>query len=176
MINKNECIIQELATSFVYADMKPVSETGNGESKLFLGSTKETEEFRKFFDFDNHYIFKLDKQNLLDYMNQVKFEYHFQLFNKYNNANLQEWNEKYELLSNLEEDDLYLNLIEQTDKSRYYLAQKPREGVEKDKQTLKNILRRCIVPKISSLIFKKSVAQHTISVLLNVDFSKLKLN
>ena len=165
-------IVSSVASSFVYHKMKIISDKGSGEGKLFIGSISKETEFDSFFEFETDIKYKLDKQNLLDYMHEVKLEYVYQFFNQYQEANIQNWDDYYEKIKNLTENELLLNLVKQTDSARYYIDQE--KFNESDKLTFKTFVRKIIVPKLTNIIFEKDIKNQiiTLKLVVNYNFSK----
>lgn len=165
-------IINSIPSSFVYRKMKTISDKGSGEGKLFIGPISKITEFDNFFEFDSVYEYKLDKQNLLEYMHEVKIEYVYQFFNKYQEANMKNWEDYYEKIQNFSDDDLLIKLVKQVDSTRYYIDQEKK--VETDKLIFKNFIRRIIVPKLTNIIFEKDSRNKTITLRLLVSYEYQK--
>lgn len=165
-------IINSIPSSFVYRKMKTISDKGSGEGKLFIGPISKITEFDNFFEFDSVYEYKLDKQNLLEYMHEVKIEYVYQFFNKYQEANMKNWEDYYEKIQNFSDGDLLIKLVKQVDSTRYYIDQEKK--VETDKLIFKNFIRRIIVPKLTNIIFEKDSRNKTITLRLLVSYEYQK--
>ena len=165
-------IINSIPSSFVYRKMKTISDKGSGEGKLFIGPISKITEFDNFFEFDSVYEYKLDKQNLLEYMHEVKIEYVYQFFNKYQEANMKNWEDYYEKIQNFSDDDLLIKLVKQVDSTRYYIDQEKKD--ETDKLIFKNFIRRIIVPKLTNIIFEKDSRNKTITLRLLVSYEYQK--
>ena len=155
----------KLATSFVYKDFKPINDEGSGEAKIYVGSTSEQEEFNDFFGFNDKQTikYKFVKNNLLDYLQQVKLEYVYQFFNKYKNINIDTWNNNYNSINSLNDDLLYIDLRSHVDQRRYY--------IRSDNDLFKNTLRKMSIPKLTNIKFQKHVEENLMLILLEVDYS-----
>lgn len=161
----SELEVKSLPSSFVYNDMKLRSEAGAGEAKLFIGPKRKSKEYDDFFEFENDYKYLFDKENLIEYLNCVKIEYHFQKFNKYKNVNLNIWQDNYNKIMQLN-DDLAISLEKFEDDTRYY--------VRAQENIFKKILRQIALPKLTNIKFEKNIElKHiTIKLGLNYDFSE----
>lgn len=168
----SELIVKGIATSFVYHKMKLISDKGSGEGKLFIGAVSKSAEFDSFFEFGSNYKYKLDKQNLLNYMHEVKLEYVYQFFNKYQEANIANWESYLNVINSFETQDLIINLVKQADSSRYYIDQE--KFNESDKLIFKNFIRKIIVPKLTNIVFEKNIEtkEITLRLFVNYDFVK----
>lgn len=154
-------VVKSIASSFVSSDMKINTDRGAGEAKLFVGSMSNNERYDSFFEFNNGYKYKFDKDNLKVYLNQIKLEYAYQKINKYKNVSIEHWNDNYEKIANLEEDELLVNLEKFSDESRYY--------VRANNDIFKKLLRGMAIPKLTDIVFEKDTTKKTI-------FIKLQLN
>lgn len=152
--------------------MKFPSDGGSGEARLFVGNKSKFQELNAFFGLDDSdekhkkitaYTVMFDKNNFLDYMKYVQLEHVFQLFNKYNDASLEEWQKSYNGIKELKDDDFIVNLYTVNDKNRYY--------VRADEKIFKDYLRSVIVPKISDIIFLKDEVKKIIEIRLSVNYS-----
>ena len=97
--------VKAIPSSFVAKNMKLYSDTGAGEAKLFVGSTRNTKEFNEFFEFESDYKYCFSKENLLQYLDQMKLEYGFQKINRYKNVSLETWEENYNNISSMNADE-----------------------------------------------------------------------
>lgn len=163
-----QLVVKSIATSFVYNKMKFITDKGSGEGKLFIGGNSKIEEYDSFFEFGNSYTYKLDKQNILEYLHEVKIEFVYQFFGKYQEANINLWNQYYEYAQNLNEQDLILNLVKQADAKRYYIDQEKK--FPEDKLTFKNFIRKILVPKLTDIVFEKYRDEKIIILKLNVNY------
>ncbi|WP_443689422.1 AAA family ATPase, partial [Phascolarctobacterium succinatutens] len=164
--------VKGIPTSFVKSNMKFPSDGGSGEARLFVGNKSKFQELNAFFGLDDSdekhkkitaYTVMFDKNNFLDYMKYVQLEHVFQLFNKYNDASLEEWQKSYNGIKELKDDDFIVNLYTVNDKNRYY--------VRADEKIFKDYLRSVIVPKISDIIFLKDEVKKIIEIRLSVNYS-----
>ena len=113
--------VRGIPSSFVFSNMKLLTDKGAGEAKLFVGPKSKETDIDEFFEFGNGYVYTFDKKNVLEYMLQVKMEYVFQTINKYKVASLDKWNEMYSTLSELDDLLYAVHLEKFTDASRYYV-------------------------------------------------------
>lgn len=157
----NTLTIKSLASSFVARKMKLNDDQGSGEAKLFVGSTKNQVEYDEFFEFGTDYKYAFNKENLLTYLNQMKLEYMFQMINRYKDVSLKEWNEKYNAVSMLKDDELCITLERFTDTSRYY--------VRANEDIFKKLFRNLAVPKLTNVVFKKDEDKKQILLTLEIN-------
>ncbi len=157
----NILVVKSLPSSFVSNDMKISSETGAGEAKLFVGSKSKEEEFNSFFEFDSGYRYKFDKENLITYINQVKLEYAFQKINKYKKVSIKLWEQNYKKIEELSEEDLFIDLKNFIDRSRYY--------VRAENEIFKKLLRNIAIPKLTNIIFEKNKSEKIIYITLQIN-------
>ena len=76
-MSKFSRFVKGVPSSFVFKNMKLETDKGAGEAKLFVGPKSQIDEIEKFYKFDEDYQFRFDKDNLLEYMHEVKMEYVF---------------------------------------------------------------------------------------------------
>jgi len=151
-----------IPSSFVFGDMKLLSEKGAGEAKLFVGPKSKEKEIDHFFEFGSGIKYRFDKSNLIEYMLQVKMEYVFQSINKYKDANIIKWNEAYSAVIELEDADLYICLDKFVDNSRYY--------VRANEDLFRKTFRKIVVPKLTDLLFVKDSSKKEIVLYLSVNY------
>ena len=89
---KSNYVVKGIPSSFVFSDMKLLDDKGVGEAKLFVGNKRKEGEIDRFFAFGSGMTYRFDKQNMLEYLLQVKMEYAYQIMNRYKAANLVKWN------------------------------------------------------------------------------------
>ena len=153
-----------ISSSFVSNNLKLVGESGNGESKLYVGSVKNEQEYDSFFDNyneKNQYYFL--KTNILDYLKYTKIEYIAQLCNKYKNIGEEYHNQKMKYVNSLN-DRVYFKIKKFVDQQRYYI--KP---LDKSKTVFDSLLREIALPKISKLKIDKEGSDYCFSLLLDFD-------
>lgn len=163
---KTDYIVRAIPSSFVFSDMKLMTDKGAGEAKLFVGPKSKETEIDDFFRFGSGIKYRFDKKNMLEYLLQVKMEYVFQRINQYKVANIEKWNEINHIISEMSEADFYVKLEKFVDNSRYY--------VRADDEIFKKTFRKMVVPKLTDLILTKDdETQETILRLrVNYDFAK----
>lgn len=144
---KTDYIVRAIPSSFVFSDMKLMTDKGAGEAKLFVGPKSKETEIDDFFRFGSGITYRFDKKNMLEYLLQVKMEYVFQLINQYKDANIEKWNEINHIISEMREADFYVKLEKFVDNSRYY--------VRADDEIFKKTFRKMVVPKLTDLILTK---------------------
>lgn len=155
--------VSGIASSFVANQMKLANDRGAGEAKLFIGTIRNENEYDNFFAFDEGYSYKLDRENLLLYLNESKIEYVFQRINKYKKADLDSWNENEKQVSILGDEEFFITLTKFTDASRYY--------VRAEQDIFKKHMRKIIVPKITDIIFEKDDVKKEITLLLKINYN-----
>lgn len=154
--------VKAIPSSFVAKNMKLYSDTGAGEAKLFVGSTRNTKEFNDFFEFESDYKYRFSKENLLQYLDQMKLEYGFQKINRYKNVSLETWEENYNNISSMNADEFYFELYSFSDKSRFY--------IRSDDELFKKTFRNLVVPKLTNAIFSKDEVAKIITIKLDINF------
>ena len=155
--------VKAIPSSFVAKNMKLYSDTGAGEAKLFVGSTRNTKEFNEFVEYESDCKYRFSKENLLQYLNQTKLEYGFQKINRYKNVSLETWEENYRNISSMDEDEFYFELHSFADKSRFY--------IRSDDELFKKTFRNLVVPKLTNAIFSKDEVARIITVELKINFN-----
>lgn len=157
-------IVKALPSSFVASNMKLAADRGSGEAKLWVGQMSNAAELDAFFSFDSDYTYSFSRENFLEYLNQLKFEYVYQKFNSYKAASLDAWNENYNQIKSLPDTDFSMHLYKFTDTSRYY--------VRADEDIFKRIFRKIAIPKLTNVIFIKDTDDKTVTLTLelNLDY------
>ena len=154
-------VIKALPSSFVAPNMKLATESGSGEAKLWVGQKSNSNELDQFFEFDTDYSYTFSRDNMLEYLQQVKVEYVYQKFNNYKNASLFTWNENFAQIKELPENEFAVRLSKFTDKTRYY--------VRSEELIFKKIFRKIAVPKLTNVVFAKDEESKTIKLLLELN-------
>lgn len=167
-MTKTDYVVRAIPSSFVFSDMKLLTDKGAGEAKLFVGPKSKESEIDKFFSFGEGYTYRFDKTNMLEYLHQVKMEYVFQNMNQYKVANLQKWNEIYSIIMDLPKSDFIVHLDKFTDVSRYY--------VRADEKIFKKLFRKMVVPKLTDLSLIKDDEAKEIVMFLCVNYNFVKNN
>ena len=152
-----------IPSSFVAQNMKKADDLGSGESKLFVGPLSKEVELDNFFEFGSNYTYSISKNNLRDYLLQVKFEYVYHKFNNYKKATLESWNQNLQSVVNLPSSTINIELVKFKDKARYY--------VRSETEEFKRLLRSIALPKITDLVFQKDDQAKTIEILLELNLS-----
>lgn len=155
-------IVKGIPSSFVFSDMKLLDDKGAGEAKLFVGSKRKEGEIDRFFAFGSGMTYRFDKQNMLEYLLQVKMEYAYQNMNRYKAANLAKWNELYDSILEMDNEQFVIDLNKFTDNSRYY--------VRADEDLFKKTFRKMAVPKLTDLVFEKDDESREIVLNLQVNY------
>lgn len=155
-------VVKAVPSSFVFGDMKLLTDKGAGEAKLFVGPKSKESEIDAFFEFEKGYLFCFVKENLQEYMHQVKMEYVFQTINHYKDANMDKWNELYDLIKSVDDSQLIIRLEKFVDSSRYY--------VRANEDIFKKIFRKMVVPKLTDLVFIKNTDVKRIELELRVNY------
>ena len=137
---------------------------GNGEASLYLGSKYDPDIFAFFGeqDFDAHCM--ILKEDILEYMEAVKFEYINHRYPYRDEVSIKTWNQKVDEIKQLP-DELEFDLTRkrQQDKhGRVYaqeLTYKRANGLIYDtspKAYTYNLIRRIAIPEVSFLMLTKS--------------------
>ena len=155
--------IMSIPSSFVAQNVKKADDLGSGESKLFVGPLSKEVELDNFFEFGSNYTYSISKNNLRDYLLQVKFEYVYHKFNNYKKATLESWNQNLQSVVNLPSSTINIELVKFKDKARYY--------VRSETEEFKRLLRSIALPKITDLVFQKDDQAKTIEILLELNLS-----
>lgn len=145
----DKVVVKAVPFSFVASDMKRPHD-GSGEAKLFVRSIADEKELDEFFKFgsDNKSSLQcyMSKDNMLDYMKQVRLEYIYHKFSDYRNANEEIWKQKYNELLALQDDAFKVTLIKFISGRRYYVR-------SESKEIFSSKMRSLIVPQISNIEF-----------------------
>lgn len=134
--------------------LKIADEKGSGESKLFVGSASNSQQYDNFFnDFDPANTYQLKKDNLLDYLKYAWFEYVAHKCNKYKEIDSEYHMEKVQQVSDMGE-LISLKIVPHIDKgNRYYIRA---DETDKDKKNnFDNFIRGIALPKISDVVVTK---------------------
>ena len=156
----DDCASIRLVDSFVKENK---AGTGNGEASLYLGSKYDPDIFEFFGkeDFDAHCIMMRDE--MLEYMESVKWEYISHRFHYRNEVSVDTWNRNVEIVRGLP-DEVCFNLTRkrQQDKNgRVYaqeLSYRRASGLtfEKSPQAyVYNVIRTIAIPEVSFLMLTK---------------------
>lgn len=147
-----------LADSFVKINK---SGTGNGEASLYLGSKHDPNIFRFFGveDFDVHCV--MSKDDIIDFMNEVKCEYEINRYNYRNEVSIKTWDSFMSEIKTLP-DLLYFDLKRkrQHDANGRVYAQEPtyRQPFDFDrnpKAATYDLIRRIAIPEVSFIMLFK---------------------
>ncbi len=63
---KTDYIVRAIPSSFVFSDMKLMTDKGAGEAKLFVGPKSKETEIDDFFRFGSGITYRFDKKNMLE--------------------------------------------------------------------------------------------------------------
>lgn len=164
--------ISGIPSSFVVKQNKIVTDSGSGEAKLFVGSVSQENEFDELFAFNDIYKYCFLKDNLLEYINQLKMEYVYQVVNKYADVSLNVWTSNFDELHNYNDDSLCFTLRKFVSGNRYY--------IRSDDDIFSKYLRKIILPKITDITVCKDCDRKIVELYLsanfNVDKNKLDSN
>lgn len=157
-------VVKALPSSFVASNMKIATERGSGEAKLWVGQMSNATELDGFFCFEDDYTYSFSRENLIAYLNQLKFEYVYQKFNSYKNVSLDLWNNNYNQITSLADADFSMHLYKFTDTSRYY--------VRADEDIFRKVFRKIAIPKLTNVVFIKNTDDRTVTLTLelNLDY------
>ncbi len=151
-----------IPSSFVARNLKLVSDTGAGEAKLFVGSARNAADYIDFFGFESGYQYWFSKENLIEYLNQIKLEYGFQKINHYKNVSLETWEENFASISAMDDADFRIELRPFSDASRFY--------VRSDDELFKKTFRNLAIPKLTIAVFSKDEANKVLTIKLRINF------
>ena len=113
-------ISTNIPTSFVRSPIKLIVDKGNGEAKLYIGPTEDALELEKFFSFWNESnIYTFDRQNLLEYLDDVADEYLRQ--DKYKGVSKDYHRKLVSQIINSSPQELEVNLTVFSDPKRVYI-------------------------------------------------------
>ena len=161
---------------FVHPNNKPKG-SGNGEAKLYLGLASKESELDNFFNnFDINNKYFLRKSNLLKILENLKLEFTFQLFRKYEKLSLTAWEDIYSLIQNYPNEELdfkavkYLATGKGKGKGQYFLT-----STDTKKDVWGQILRKVCLSKLTILQIHKiqktaTSAEYSFEVVLNTDY------
>lgn len=163
----DELTVNSLPSSFVFRRLKLESDNGAGEAKLFIGSVHNSEKFDNFFEnYSNSNEYLFIRENILLYLEQVKIEYVYQAINKYKDINYSYWQDEYNQIKEMQDDDFNFVLTKFVDKARYY--------IRSDESIFKNFFRKVALPKISQLVIEKYKDGNNFKYIFNIKLN-LKL-
>ncbi len=154
----NDWAVIRLADSFVKINK---AGKGNGEAALYLGSKYDSDIFLFFGgnDFDAHCIILRD--DLLEYLEDVKIEYIRNCRNYRNEVSLRTWKQNFDEVSHLPE-EMYFNLTRkrQFDKHGRVYAQeltykRSKNYPENSKAYVYDLIRRIAIPEVSFILLTK---------------------
>ncbi len=160
-MNDNQLVVRAIPSSFVASNMKTIHDAGSGEAKLFVGSKANEAQYDAFFSFGSNVCYSFDKDNLVQYLLQVRMEYAYQLFNQYRNATLAVWEENLKTILEMNESDFVVQLEKFVDKSRYYI--RARETV------FSKTFRNLALPRLTNVVFSKDDTTSNISICLELN-------
>lgn len=161
-MSKFSRFVKGVPSSFVFKNMKLETDKGAGEAKLFVGPKSQIDEIEKFYKFDEDYQFRFDKDNLLEYMHEVKMEYVFQKMNKYKDASIETWNELCATIQSMQPSEMNINISKYMDASRVY--------VRADEEIFSKIFRKITVPKLTDVEFVRDDDLKEFVILLHVNY------
>lgn len=163
----NKYVVKALPSSFVASCMKLATDRGAGEAKMWVGQKSNEAELDEFFAFDENYTYTFSKDNLLDYLKQVKVEYVYQKFNNYKNASIETWNSNFGQIDALTDNEFLIHLTKFTDDTRYY--------VRAEEDIFKKVFRKISIPKLTNVVFIKDVNNKiiTLTLELNLDYDSV---
>ena len=137
-----------IPSSFVKRKLKLNTDTGNGEAKLFIGSNTESKKFDKFFnEFNNNNEYYFNKDNLIQYMENIKFEYITQVCNKYHDISPDYYYSQLKSIKS-KSNHIEFKLEKYQDAKRYYIK-------DMNKDIFNECIRDIALPIISVLTIEK---------------------
>ena len=161
---------------FVHPTNKPKG-SGSGEAKLYLGLVSKEAELDDFFNnFDSNNKYYLKKSNLLKILENLKLEFIFQTFRKYENLSLAAWEDIYSRIQSSPHEELEFQAIKYlaTGKGKgagqYFLT-----STDTKKDVWGQILRKVCLSKLTILQINKiqhspTQVEYFFEVVLNTDY------
>lgn len=133
--------------------LKLATDKGSGESKLFVGTISNKQQYDTFFNnFDSTNTYQLKKDNLLDYLKYARLEYVAHKCNEYKALNSEYHAEKVKQV--LEMSDLIpLKISSYEDPKRYYIRTDEIDKVIK--ANFNEFIRGIALPKITDVVITK---------------------
>ncbi|WP_462267777.1 AAA family ATPase [Mucilaginibacter sp.] len=120
--------IDRIAESFVRRPVKFKGTTSSGEGKLYIASKNEKARIDKFFNsFQSGNKYRFDRQNFLEYLFSVEFEYTYNIFHQYNDADRAYWEAAVKTIRGLK--DFYFDAGLFEDTSRLYIENNARDNI-----------------------------------------------
>ena len=156
----NDWAVIRLADSFVKINK---AGTGNGEAALYLGSKFDPDIFRFFGceNFDAHCI--ILKEEIFEYLEDVKVEYEHNRHNYRNEVSLNTWSENIKEISALPK-EMYFDLTRKRQFDKYgrvyaqeltYKRTKKYSIVSDHKAYVYDLIRRITIPEVSFIMLTK---------------------
>jgi 5-methylcytosine-specific restriction endonuclease McrA len=142
--DRMDSISTNIPTSFVKRQIKLIDDKGNGEAKLYIGSTDDVAEFEKFFSYwKKSNVYAFDRENLITYLDDAADEY-------LKNDKYQQVSKSYHRglvanVTNSKTKDLRVYLEVYSDRLRYYIRSVDQEN------DFWGIFRMIALPLISEL-------------------------
>lgn len=158
-----ESLKVNVPSSFVKSNIKINSDRGAGEAKLFIGSKSKEKDFDDIFKFGSGIKYRFDKNNMQLYLLEVKMEYAFQNINQYKNIDLESWDDFFNEISNLNDEDFFCHLTKFTDRDRYY--------VRSENKIFKDLFRKISIPKLTDISFDQFEEEIVMTLSVNYDYS-----
>lgn len=150
-----------IVESGVKKAIKRITTNSSGEAKYHLGPSSEAPKYNDFFNnFAPTNVYIVQKENILSFLQAVKFEYIYEVFQKYHSVSLTDWKEKYEFASKLP-NTTSIDLRPFID-SRYYITS--------DSSFFKNFLRGINLPYITLMTINKYQDSSTGDYTYQIDF------
>ena len=140
-----DSITMNISTNFAAKPTKLKEDKGNGETKLYLGSTNDALEYERFFaHFDERNTYSFERKNLLEYLEDMREEY--LRTDKYKDVGKGYYDDLKRELGNTKSTELSLILTPfYATQKRFYLDTIPK------KNPCKSFIMRLVVPLISEL-------------------------
>jgi hypothetical protein len=113
-------ITTNIPTSFVRSPIKLHDDKGNGEAKLYLGASEDSNAFEEFFSYWNSSnVYSFDRENLLSYLSEMEEE--FLKTDKYKQVGLNYFRDLRSEILNKKPEDMRVRLENFADRRRYYI-------------------------------------------------------
>lgn len=170
MTSKNtDSISTIIVESAVKNSIKLRGTSSNGEAKIYLGPTSKG--FSDFFNhFDDSNLYRLDKDNLKEFLLSLKVEYVYQALQQYKGVSSRYWEQKYQELLSYKESDLQFQVKEFSSGSRFYIRSQDRIFLE--------FVRSITLPHLTKMVIERHFDKvqsrfvYTFKFFLNEEFGQ----
>lgn len=157
--------INSIPSSFVRSRLKFTQDKGSGEAKLHVGPLSSESDYDAFFEFGTGVEYRFEKNNLLEYLHQVKLEYIYQSIFNYKDVDVIYWNEMFTKINGMSSNDFLCTLTKFTDRTRYY--------IRAEEDVFMNVFRGIALPRLTNVILEKQTLSSGVEeVLLKLEINE----